>query len=684
MADSNDIEQKVKITYDTNADEVASEVGSLSDNMDNVTESIDKTDKATKKLEATEKSFKAQMRESTEELRKNIQKYGELSKEATESAKKVANLKDQMQFAKDLTDNFNPDQKMKALGAATQIASTATSGLVSGYALLGDQGEDTQKMLLKVQAAMAFSESISNLSNLGDQWNLFKTVVKDTYAQIITSKQKSIVLTGEETIAERIKIAVMKTNPYILLASIIAAVTIATVAYIAVSRDQEKQIEATTKSIDEQIHSLELLNDHITEQTRIMRNVQDLEVLHAKSIGESDEAIQKLIKTQKQQDIEFTKDNEIKANKIAAQSWKDLMNARASSDDDLIKKAESALEKADAAAEKARIDARQAYTESLKYDLEAQIENNKKREEFEKEQAAKRKAAREKQKQLEEAEAKKRDDDLKQQGVTAEALYDSYLKIIADSKQAFADRLKTDEQKLLDDEQKTYETKLKNLQDANLSTQELTLEHENIINDIKLQAQQKQYDSEKAMEDAKLAFKKEITQQEYDIAASGISLLSSLAGKNKTLQKGVIVANSALGIAKIVNETAAADAADTAWAATLGPAGPAYLAPKLTLNHVSAAIGVGSNLAATAKALSAIGGGSAGGGGGATANKTPGGGGSAAPQVNFQGSSENQIANGVSNKMAEQPPIKAFVVESELTNVQNTVVNQQNANTLGN
>ena len=178
MADeNNNIEQKISLTYDTNADAVAGEVQQLNTAIDNTTQSQNENTVATQKSEQNLKTFKTQLREANQELLKVSQTFGETSKEAVQAAKKVADLKDQMQFSQDLVDNFNPDQKFKALGAATQIATTATSGLVSGMALFGDQSEDTQKTLLKVQAAMAFSDAVSGLSNLGDQWKTLKTVI---------------------------------------------------------------------------------------------------------------------------------------------------------------------------------------------------------------------------------------------------------------------------------------------------------------------------------------------------------------------------------------------------------------------------------------------------------------------------------------------------------------------------
>jgi hypothetical protein len=202
MADNKDIEQKIRISYDTNAKEVGKEVDGLSNSIDDATSSQQKNAQENKKSEENLKSFKTQLREATQDLLKMSQAYGETSKEAITAAKKVAELKDQMQFSKDLVDNFNPDQKFKALGAATQLAGTGLQGVTSGMALFGDQSEDTQKQLLKVQAAMAFSDALSNLSNVADQFEVLKTTVKNTWITLTTAKAVDTVATEVNTVAQ--------------------------------------------------------------------------------------------------------------------------------------------------------------------------------------------------------------------------------------------------------------------------------------------------------------------------------------------------------------------------------------------------------------------------------------------------------------------------------------------------
>lgn len=178
--------------------------------------------------------------------------------------------------------------------------------------------------------------------------------------------------------------------------------------------------------------------------------------------------------------------------------------------------------------------------------------------------------------------------------------------------------------------------------------------------------------SEQRIKDAQVEAdaKEEIQNASLDVAQSGVSLLKNLFEKNKGLQKASIVAESAIGIAKIVTNTQAANAAARLKYALI-PGGQALSAAEISLNKISAGIGIASNLAATGKALSALGGGSANGG----SNQTDSG--QQAPSFNLvQGTGSNQIANTISQ---EQKPIQAYVIGSNV-NSQAELDRQRTAN----
>jgi hypothetical protein len=243
------------------------------------------------------------------------------------------------------------------------------------------------------------------------------------------------------------------------------------------------------------------------------------------------------------------------------------------------------------------------------------------------------------------------------------------------------------EKEILLAEQKTekerLELKVKNAKEGTQARVDAELElktrMQEIGNEIKQNAKDTS-DEEIAQAKAAAEGKKAIQESTFSVLEGGIGLLKGLFEENKDIQKALLIAESATGIARIITNTSAANAADTFSASMMGPiAGPPYLATKLVLNKVGAGIGIAANLLATSKALSALGGGSAGGG---SAPSGQAGGGGSAPQFNVVGATGvNQLAGAISNR--EQQPVQAYVVANNVTTAQSLDRNIIRSATLG-
>jgi hypothetical protein len=181
--------------------------------------------------------------------------------------------------------------------------------------------------------------------------------------------------------------------------------------------------------------------------------------------------------------------------------------------------------------------------------------------------------------------------------------------------------------------------------------------------------------NEKSIEEAKAVAEQKaaIQQQGLDTALQGVQLIKGLFEKSKGVQKAAVIAESAIGIAKMIISNKLANAGALATPQAIATSGAAA-APVIALNNISTGIGIAANIAATAKALKSLGGGSApsapadGGGGG-------GGGASTTPQFNTIGSSGvNQLAQ------LQQQPVQAYVVSGDVTSAQSLDRNRiQNA-----
>ena len=172
----------------------------------------------------------------------------------------------------------------------------------------------------------------------------------------------------------------------------------------------------------------------------------------------------------------------------------------------------------------------------------------------------------------------------------------------------------------------------------------------------------------KAVADAEAA----IRQGNLNNVGAGFALLGQLAGKNKALQSAALIGESAVGIAKTVINTQAANSAAVLKYALI-PGGFALAAAEKSINNIGAGISIATNIAATAKGLSQLkGGGSApsggslgGRGGGSSAPSAP----SLPPSFNVVGASDtNQLASAIGGQ--SQEPVKAYVVSGDVTSAQ--------------
>lgn len=107
-----------------------------------------------------------EIRKQLKELKNAMLQVGEDSAEFNKLAAAAGDLKERMDAANDAVKAFSPD----ALDAVANFAGKAASGisLVTGaMGLFGDQSEETEKALLKVQSAMAFAQGIQGVKDFG-------------------------------------------------------------------------------------------------------------------------------------------------------------------------------------------------------------------------------------------------------------------------------------------------------------------------------------------------------------------------------------------------------------------------------------------------------------------------------------------------------------------------------------
>lgn len=186
-----------------------------------------------------------------------------------------------------------------------------------------------------------------------------------------------------------------------------------------------------------------------------------------------------------------------------------------------------------------------------------------------------------------------------------------------------------------------------------------------VTGDKKVELAKNNKDELDTIDAARLQYKQDMLDAEMNLAENAVGFLKQIAGENKGLQRAAIIAESALGIGRIVINTQTANAE----ALALYP-NPIISGPIIAMNTISAGLGIATNIAATAKALSAVGGGSAPsvGGAGASPGKA---------SFNVVGSSnDNQLAASIASQ--QKQPVKAYVVGSDITTQQSLDRNIRN------
>jgi DNA repair exonuclease SbcCD ATPase subunit len=185
---------------------------------------------------------------------------------------------------------------------------------------------------------------------------------------------------------------------------------------------------------------------------------------------------------------------------------------------------------------------------------------------------------------------------------------------------------------------------------------------------------------------AELDAKAEIQNAYIDLAGQFGSLLQQIAGKNKKIAIAGIIIEQAASIGRIIANTAVANAkAVAAFPVTFGQ-------PFVTINTISAALGIASTIAGAAKSISQINSSDSGaaGGGGASLPRSSGASVSAptvasatAPQIQGTAAATPgaQIADTIS--AASGKPVKAYVVSGDVSSQQALDRRTSNAATFG-
>ncbi len=152
-------------------------------------------DQTQQKTEAAFNPKKA-LKEAKLALIEAQQAFGTYSEEAVKAARRVAELQDQIADANETAALFDPGKKFQAYSNALQSAAGAFAGVQGAIGLLGVESEKVNEQLLKVQSALALSEGLSTISDIGKNFGQLATVIKSQVVGAFQALKAAIGSTG--------------------------------------------------------------------------------------------------------------------------------------------------------------------------------------------------------------------------------------------------------------------------------------------------------------------------------------------------------------------------------------------------------------------------------------------------------------------------------------------------------
>ena len=628
---SENIEQKIKLTFENNADENAKDVNKLTASIDKTKDAQENTVKENSKVENSYKSLRVQLREATVEQQRLSAQYGSTSKEAIGATKAVARLKDEMQFQKDLVKSYNPDEKFRGLTQTAGIAALALGGVSDGFKALGIESKGLDQVLGSAQAILGVTSAVAGMS---DAYKILTISKKAKAAADVTEAAATgavTVATGGATAATWSWNAALLANPIVLIAAGIVAAGAAIYALVKImsnAASEEEKLKVKSMQLATAIDNQE---KSFTKNNNALKENNGHKIALLKASGASEAQIYKETKALKAQELQLARTNEAQA----------LLN---------LKKAIAAnIENPTEFNNDAQKKAQEAFTEAKKNVIDSNKDIRKINQEHEVSVVQAQTDARNK---AAEAAQKARDDE-------AAKVKAARAKELEDLKTFHADVLRVQgEMNVAKVEQET--------QDRLDETERLQTQQEETSANIDAleESNAKVKDKEKADDQALVDQK---AKNKDDILATGDALITGakmLAGKNKGLQKAAIIAEGAMSLGKVGVNIATGVSKDAA-------SGAVASVPMMIKTIATGALSAAAIISNTARALKAVGGG--GSGLSDSGRQSAPAAASAAPQVNFQASKENQIGNTIAGRLNEQAPIRVTVLENDITKVQANV-----------
>ena len=269
-------------------------------NSSQANQSIDSLTNSLNKNEEVVKSLKQQYKEAALEVQRLGDQYGVTSKEATEAAKRAADLKDRIEDSNDAIAAFKGEGAFNATAKAVGAVASGFSAVQGALALAGAQSEEFEKTMVRLQGAMALAQGLQGLEDLGRSFQQLKVVAVNAF--------------------NGIKAAIGSTGIGLLLITLGAVVTYwddIKSAVSGVSEEQKKLDAESQKNLDTQkgkLESLLLQENSLRLQGKSEKDILQMKIAQTNTtIADTEKILVRNIANAKAQEAAAKRNQEILA-----------------------------------------------------------------------------------------------------------------------------------------------------------------------------------------------------------------------------------------------------------------------------------------------------------------------------------------------------------------------------------
>lgn len=194
------------------------------------------------------KGFKQELREAKLAAEQAVMTFGEFSPEALKATQRVADLRDKMDDFNDRVTALNPD-KFAQLNTVVSSVARGFQAAQGAMALFGNDSQNLEKTLVKLQAAMSFAEGLEGLGKLQQQFGAIALTIKEGVVAAFGTLRAAFTSLGIGALVVSIgyvieKLTTMKSEEELV----------------------KMRLDSMSKSVDTQTSAFEKLNEQTAKQ----------------------------------------------------------------------------------------------------------------------------------------------------------------------------------------------------------------------------------------------------------------------------------------------------------------------------------------------------------------------------------------------------------------------------------